>query len=44
MKRIKKASALLICLLILYGATVGALFKMSKNEMIPQGHGVPTDS
>lgn len=34
MKRIKKASALLICLLILYGATVGALFKMSKNEML----------
>ena len=34
MKRIKKASALLICLLILYCATVGALFKMSEKEMI----------
>ncbi len=34
MKKIKKASALLICLLILYCATVGALFKMSEKEMI----------
>ena len=34
MKKIKKASALLICLLILYSATVGALFKMSEKEMI----------
>ena len=34
MKKIKKASVLLICLLILYSATVGALFKMSEKEMI----------
>jgi len=33
MKRVKKSASLLICLLILYGATMGALFKMSKNEM-----------